>query len=433
VSDYSVNAEMLERSARLVDGRVPLSIGGLIDRAPLPGASEVADGVAVVESFSNVVAFSAGERLVLFDVAHELFAPNALERLRSWTAAPVDTVVYTHGHVDHVTGAAVFEAEAAVQGHQEIRFVAHEAVAARFDRYALTNGYNGFINMRQFRLPEPRFPSEFRRPDEVYADAHSLQVGDLEIALHHARGETDDHTWAWVPRHRAVCAGDLFIWQFPNAGNPQKVQRYAWEWAVALRAMAALEPELLLPAHGPAVGGRDVVRTVLVDTARAIESLHEQVLALMNAGARLDEVLHTVRLPEDLAARPFLQPTYDEPEFVVRNIWRLYGGWYDGNPAHLKPAPEAVMAAEIAELSGGATRLAARAEQLVAEGELALACHLAELAAQAAPEDRRVHEVRAAVYEARRAAEASFMATGIYRTAARESKAIIESLETPGA
>jgi len=24
---------------------------------------------------------------------------------------------------------------------------------------------------------------------------------------------------------------------------------------------------------------------------------------------------------------------YDDPEFVVHNIWRLYGGWYDGNPA----------------------------------------------------------------------------------------------------
>ena len=25
---------------------------------------------------------------------------------------------------------------------------------------------------------------------------------------------------------------------------------------------------------------------------------------------------------------------------IVRNIWRLYGGWYDGNPARLKPAPD---------------------------------------------------------------------------------------------
>jgi alkyl sulfatase BDS1-like metallo-beta-lactamase superfamily hydrolase len=226
-----------------------------------------------------------------------------------------------------------------------------------------------------------------------------------------------------------LCCGDLFIWASPNAGNPQKVQRYAWDWAVALRAMAALEPELLLPAHGPAIGGSRLVQQVLTDTADALESLHTQVLAQMNAGARLDDVVHTVRLPERLAALPYLQPTYDEPEFVVRNLWRLYGGWYDGNPAHLKPASDIALATEMAALAGGADRLAARAEQLAAEGDLRLACHVAEMAALAAPDDRRVHEVRAAVYDARRAAETSFMASGIYRSAALDSQARLEELD----
>ena len=53
-----------------------------------------------------------------------------------------------------------------------------------------------------------------------------------------------------MPERRAICAGDLLIWVFPNAGNPQKVQRYPHEWALALRTMAALRPELVLPAHG---------------------------------------------------------------------------------------------------------------------------------------------------------------------------------------
>ena len=65
----------------------------------------------------------------------------------------------------------------------------------------------------------------------------------------------------------------------------------------------------------------------------------------MNEGARLDEIIHTVRAPAHLLERPYLRPIYDEPEFVVRNVWRLYGGWYDGNPAHLKPAPDAALAA----------------------------------------------------------------------------------------
>ena len=82
----------------------------------------------------------------------------------------------------------------------------------------------------------------------------------------------------------------------------------------------------------------------------------------------------------------------------MRNIWRQYGGWYDGDPSHLKPAPPAVLAAELASLAGGASRLAERAREVAAAGDLRLAGHLAELAAQAAPDDKGVHAVRAEVF-----------------------------------
>lgn len=418
--------QMLERSDRWIAGEEPLAMHGLFS-TEAGGLVELSDHVAFVESFSNVVAFSTDEGVVVFDVSHQLSAPAVLNELRGWTTAPVHTAVYTHGHVDHVTGAQAFDADAAERGHAPIRYVGHEAVDPRFDRYVLTNGYNGWINMRQFRLPAPMWPSEYVHPHLTYRDDLSIDVGGMTFDLHHARGETDDHTWAHIPSARALCVGDLFIWQFPNAGNPQKVQRYAWDWAVALRAMAATGAELLLPAHGPAIGGHANVERVLVDTAAALESLHEQTLAMMNTGARLDDVIHTVRLPDHLADLPYLKPTYDEPEFVVRNIWRLYGGWYDGNPAHLKPASDVALATEIAALAGGADVLAARAESLASDGDLRLACHFAEMAVQADPRSRRAHEVRAAVYEQRRLAESSYMASGIYRSAMLDSRAELES------
>ena len=113
------------------------------------------------------------------------------------------------------------------------RVVAHEAITARFDRYRETAGYNGIINQRQFQLAAPTFPTEFRYPDETFRDRVDLTVGGETIECHHARGETDDHVWLWAPRRRVLCTGDLFIWASPNCGNPQKVQRYAIEWAHA--------------------------------------------------------------------------------------------------------------------------------------------------------------------------------------------------------
>ena len=102
----------------------------------------------------------------------------------------------------------------------------------------------------------------------------------------------------WQADARVLCCGDLFIWASPNAGNPQKVQRYPAEWAEALRRMVALDAEFLLPGHGFPVVGADRVRQALTDTADLLDSLVDQTLALMNAGARLDEAIHTVRPPE---------------------------------------------------------------------------------------------------------------------------------------
>ena len=77
---------------------------------------------------------------------------------------------------------------------------------------------------------------------------------------------------------------------------------------------------------------------------------------MMNAGEVLDTIVHSVHVPDDVLAKPYLRPLYDEPEFVVRNIWRQFGGWWDGAPSRLKPAPDAALAIELAELAGGAER-----------------------------------------------------------------------------
>src|SRR6185369_4815754 len=101
----------------------------------------------------------------------------------------------------------------------------------------------------------------------------------VRLDLRHARGETDDHTWLFLPERKVLFTGDLFIWAFPNAGNPQKVQRYPREWAAALRAMSALGAEVLCPGHGVPIFGADRVREALDDTALALETLVEQTLA----------------------------------------------------------------------------------------------------------------------------------------------------------
>jgi len=141
----------------------------------------------------------------------------------------------------------------------------------------------------------------------------------------------------------------------------------------------------------------------------------------MNRGCSLDEVLHGVTLPVALMEKPYLRPVYDDPRFLVRMVWRRYGGWWDGEYDTLLPAPKAAQAAEWVALAGGLARVLARAQQLLTEGRLALARHLVETACHAAPADGEVHALRASVYAASADAERSSMARNILRHAARAS------------
>jgi alkyl sulfatase BDS1-like metallo-beta-lactamase superfamily hydrolase len=411
--------DLLELADRLFTGDLPIE-----SHHPFASSGKLAEvepRVAFVDAFANSAAVDTDDGLVVVDTSGFLHARGVHETIRGWTASPLHTAVFTHGHVDHVFGVDLYEEEARTNGWPAPRVIAHDAITARFDRYRMTAGYNSVINQRQFRLPNFRWPVDYRYPDETFTDRLTIEVGGEPFELFHDRGETDDATWVWLPGRRVLFAGDMFIWASPNCGNPQKVQRYPRDWAAAFRKMEALEPEVLLPGHGLPIVGRNRVHQALSEGAELLETLVEQTLALMNDGARLDDVVNTVRAPEHLLARPYLRPIYDEPEFVVRNIWRLYGGWYDGDPSHLKPAPAAALAAELASLAGGAGRLAERAREVAAAGDLRLAGHLAELAAQAAPGDQGVHAVRAEVFGARAKEEASTMSKGIFSWAQHES------------
>ncbi len=421
--------DLLALSSEVIDQGDPAAISGPLNRINHE-LSVLDDDIAMVEAFSHAVVFRTEAGLVTFDTSGPASGTRVVDAIRHWSDAPFHTVVYTHGHVDHVGGSAAFAADAEARG-QRLRYVAHENVPARFDRYRLTDGYNLAINARQFGSFRRRgyqmvegehfLPEDAVRPGLTYRDELPIEVGDLRIELRHARGETDDHSWAWLPDHRAICAGDFFIWAFPNAGNPQKVQRYPLEWAKAMREMAGMGADLFLPAHGLPIGGRARIHQVLTDVAEVLEGLVRETLERMNAGLPLDAIIHDVKVAPAMLEKPWLKPVYDEPEFVVRNIWRLYGGWYDGNPARLKPSPDAVLAEELASLCGGARAMAARAQAVAEGGDLRLACHLVELAQQAAPDDIEVHGIRAEIYQRRRNEETSLMAKGIYGAVALES------------
>ena len=436
-------ADLLALSTRIVDsGKADEPVNRTSGEL-----SEIAEGLAMVESFSHVVTWNSGDGLVCFDTSHINTGQQVVDSIRSWSSDPFNALVYTHGHVDHVGGSVAFGANAAALGHQAPRVIGHKNVQQRFDRYRYTNDWNVAINARQFggiRGDVNSIMNDLRPADgaprlsdfiprntldttDVVDKFASMKFGDTEVEFHHGRGETDDHLWSWFPEKKWIASGDFVIWNFPNAGNPQKVQRWPIEWAAALRDMIAKGPELLLPAHGLPIAGKERIARVLDEIATALENLVRDVVTMMNAGETLNTIIHTVRVPDATLGKPYLRPLYDEPEFVVRNIWRLFGGWWDGAPSRLKPSPDEVLAVELASLSGGADVLMRRAAELAASGDLRLACHLADFAGWAAPDEPEIHQMRAEIYETRRKSETSLMSKGIFKGAMRESEKIVKA------
>ena len=413
--------------------------------------TELADNLAIVESFSHSVVWDTGDGLMCFDASGAGSGEAVVNSIRTWRNDAITSLVYTHGHADHIGGSVAFAHDAQTRGLPNPRVIGHENVSKRMDRYSTTNGLNVRINRRQFggiksdmkpnsgnmrealALDEGAqyfIPPATLRPDQSFVDQLTIKAGDTVVEFHHARGETDDHLWGWIPEKKWIFTGDFVIWNYPNAGNPQKVQRYALEWAQALRKMISQGPELLLPAHGLPIEGKTRIAMVLDDIATSLESLVMQVIDMMNTGETLDTIIHSVKVPQSILDKPYMRPFYDEPEFVVRNIWRLYGGWWDGAASRLKPAPDAVVAQELAALAGGANVLMNRALE-IADSDLRLACHLADLAGWAEPENAGIHANRAAIYDKRRRSELSLMSKGIYKSASRESEEIVARNSKP--
>ncbi len=391
------------------------------------GPVQVAERTWFQSQFSGVTAFETDEGLVVVDTGTRQFAPAIAAMLRQKTQSPVHTAIYTHGHIDHAYGLEAF----LMPGQKKPRVIGHRAMPARFERYQATARHNAALNARQFggtveaqgndayaAFGMPPIP-----PDTLYDDHMRITVGGIDFELNHCRGETDDHTWVWCGERGILCPGDLFIWAVPNDGNPQKVQRYPWDRAKGLREMAKRGAYALCPGHGgPVVGEKDKIARMLNETAEFLETIVSRTMAAMEAGSPPHvDIVTGIELPK--SDSPWLQPVYDDTEFIVRNVIRFYGGWWDGRPSDLKPATRAKLASEIANLSGGAAKLAERAEKLAKDGDFRLACHLADYALEAAPSDAGVQAKVASVYEARAETEESLMAINIFNSAASYARA----------
>ena len=172
--------------------------------------AEVGPDLTFVLGFANVTIFHTTAGLVLVDTGSWSTGGRIFRKIRKRIDTPCSHIIYTHGlscalawdwdnlgstvgttlsppcapphppqhpishlilrrnafpgHVDHVFGTVHWDDEAEDASRPLPTVIAHESCSARFDRYRQTAGYNGTINMRQFSMPDPFWPTDYRYP-----------------------------------------------------------------------------------------------------------------------------------------------------------------------------------------------------------------------------------------------------------------------------
>ena len=358
------------------------------------------------------------------------FGRKAVEVIRKRTDKPIYAIIYTHGHIDHIWSVPAFFADAEAHKCARPHIIGHKNVARRFDRYQRLKGQHEHINTIQFAIPagQPVLPQQFYYPDITLDDAMQFKLGGLTCELYSYYGETDDSLWVWIPERKTALVGDLLIGGVPNIGNPFKVQRWAFEWAQALDTVAGKNPEFVVSAGQ--VLSKDLAKDVLLDTARYLRLIEDEVVRLLNEGCWIEDIIDKIKVPEDLAQKPWLQPTYGHPTFIIHGVHRRYAGWYNGNPSELFPARSVEIAAEVVKLAGG-DKILQEAQCLKADGNIQLSLNVIDFVVKGTQDKSMRKEalvLKSELLKARADEEPSYIARNIFRAGAALTKQEADSL-----
>jgi alkyl sulfatase BDS1-like metallo-beta-lactamase superfamily hydrolase len=344
-----------------------------------------------------------------------------IEGLRSVSDRPLHAICFSHGHLGYNSGLPLWLAHASERGDPPPRVIAHQRLPLRTARYRDTMALQERMAELQFRRPAGSFRGKFPPPEatEVF-DERLVLGGEADpsaVELVWSPSETDDAIAVWCPAQRVLYGGPAVIDSIPNLGTPFRTQRDTARWATTLERLAALRPDRVVREFGPELVGEDEVQAVLLGTARALRWVRDEVVRLMNQGLGERQILEAISYPPELFERPWMQPTYGDPDWIVRDVYRSENGWWDRNPTHLHPAATAQVSAALASAITDKQAVLEQAQALADAGRHQLALHVIDLLATLQDNSgpvRRARELKAAWLRERASQVRSYVSKSLY-------------------
>ncbi|MFN7985534.1 MAG: MBL fold metallo-hydrolase [Vicinamibacterales bacterium] len=199
-----------------------------------------------------------------------------LAEARRVSRVPVRYLVTTHVHPEHDLGAQAFPADT-----QMIRSRDEIAEIAEFGQ-TTADVFRG----RSAAMKQLLEGAEFRPADVTFESDYTLDLGGVRVRLlamgpNHTPGDTA----VWIEQDGVLFAGDIAMKALPAFASPKSSLAH---WFTSLDRLAALNPRVIVPSHGPI--GDSAYLSAYREFMTTVRSRTE---ALKASGQSLEQVTQT--------------------------------------------------------------------------------------------------------------------------------------------